>query len=82
MENQTPVEKIFEWIEEDKISELVEIKEWFLMEEEKIVENAILYALDADGHTGEWKLKFAQDYIDRVIRKNPNKQQKKYFGNL
>jgi hypothetical protein len=79
---KTPVEKIFEMIEEDKISDLVEIQEWFLMEEEKMIESAILYALDADGHTGEWRLKFAKDYIDRVIRKDPNKQKDNYFGTL
>lgn len=80
--NKTVVEKIFEMIEEDKISDLVEIKEWFLMEEEKMVEEAILYSLDHDGHTGDWRIKFAKDYIDRVIRKDPNKQNDKYFGTL
>ena len=69
-------------IEDDKISDLVEIQEWFLMEEEKQIEAAILYALDEDGHTSDWRLKFAKDYIDRVIRKDPNKQNDKYFGTL
>ena len=79
---KTPVEKIFEMIEDNKISDLVEIKEWFLMEEEKMVEGAIVYALDADGHTGEWRNRFAKDYLNRVIRKDPKLQNKKYFGNL
>ena len=32
---------------------------------EKIIQDAILYALDEDGHTGEWKLKFAKDYYTK-----------------
>ena len=35
-----PVELIFEWIEEDKIQDLVEIKEWYLMLFERAVKNA------------------------------------------
>lgn len=31
----------------------------------KIIEDAILYALDEDGHTGEWKLKFAKEYYEK-----------------
>ena len=31
--------------------------------EEQRIKDAIMYALDEDGHTGEWKIKFANDYI-------------------
>lgn len=35
-----------------------------LKEQEKNnIKNAIMYALDEDGHTGDWKIKFANDYI-------------------
>lgn len=35
------------------------------MEKEQII-NAIMYALDEDGHTGDWKIKFANDYYDKL----------------
>jgi hypothetical protein len=35
------------------------------MEEQKLRE-AIMYALDEDGHTGDWKIKFANDYINNL----------------
>jgi hypothetical protein len=79
---KTPVEKIFDMLYEGKISDLAELKEWFLVEEEKTIENAILYALDVDGHTGEWRNNFAKEYVDRVIRQKPELQNKKYFGKL
>lgn len=28
--------------------------------------DAMMYALDEDGHTGEWKVKFINDYIDNL----------------
>lgn len=34
-----------------------------VMEEQRL-KDAIMYALDEDGHTGEWKIKFANDYIN------------------
>lgn len=30
--------------------------------EKQQISQAIMYALDEDGHTGEWKIKFAKDY--------------------
>jgi hypothetical protein len=37
--------------------------------EEAIIKNAIMYALDEDGHTGDWKIKFANDYINNLKQK-------------
>lgn len=34
--------------------------------EEQRIKDAIMYALDEDGHTGEWKIKFANDYIKNL----------------
>ena len=28
--------------------------------------DAMMYALDEDGHTGEWKVRFINDYIDNL----------------
>ena len=51
------------------------------MEKEQIIE-AIMYALDEDGHTGDWKIKFANDYYKKInegydIR---NKTTTRFFG--
>ena len=35
------------------------------MEEQRLRE-AIMYTLDEDGHTGEWKIKFANNYINNL----------------
>ena len=34
--------------------------------EEQHIKDAIMYALDEDGHTGDWKIKFANDYINNL----------------
>jgi hypothetical protein len=34
--------------------------------EEQRLREAIMYALDEDGHTGEWKIKFANNYINNL----------------
>jgi hypothetical protein len=34
--------------------------------EEQRLRDAIMYALDEDGHTGEWKIKFANNYINNL----------------
>lgn len=33
--------------------------------ERQRIKDAIMYALDEDGHTGDWKIKFANDYITK-----------------
>lgn len=39
-----------------------------LADEEFMIKTAIMYALDEDGHTGEWKVKFAQKYYEMLKR--------------
>ena len=34
--------------------------------ERKRLFDAMMYALDEDGHTGDWKFKFITDYIDKI----------------
>jgi len=51
------------------------------MEKEQIID-AIMYSLDEDGHTGDWKIKFANDYYKKInegydIR---NKTTTRFFG--
>lgn len=39
-----------------------------LADEELMIKTAIMYALDEDKHTGEWKVKFAQKYYEMLKR--------------
>lgn len=34
--------------------------------EKDIITNAIMHALDEDGHTGDWKIKFANEYYNKI----------------
>jgi hypothetical protein len=34
--------------------------------EEQRIRDAIMHALDEDGHTGDWKIKFVNDYINNL----------------
>jgi hypothetical protein len=38
--------------------------------EKKGLIEAIMYSLDEDGHTGDWKIKFANDYYYEKFQKN------------
>jgi hypothetical protein len=60
----TPLEKFIEYIGEEKLKNH-NIK-FFLELEEKCIKDAIMYSLDEDGHTGDWKLKFANEYYDKL----------------
>ncbi len=37
------------------------------MEKEQII-NAMMYTLDEDGHTGDWKIKFVNDYYNKTFK--------------
>jgi site-specific DNA-cytosine methylase len=63
----TPVQRLADYVRsryetnevfENLVSNLIEI-------EKRKVEDAIMYTLDEDGHTGEWKIKFAKNYITK-----------------
>jgi len=81
MAQQTAVEWLAEkWAIQGTLhsSDLEQAKQ---MEKEQIIE-AIMYALDEDGHTGDWKIKFAKDYYNKLnegydIR---NKTRTRFFG--
>ena len=45
---------------------LHEAKQMEKQREEQRLRDAIMYALDEDGHTGDWKIKFATDYINNL----------------
>jgi site-specific DNA-cytosine methylase len=64
----TPVERLADYVRsryetttvfENLVSNLIE-------KENRNLKDAIMYALDEDGHTGDWKIKFANDYINNL----------------
>ena len=66
--NESVVDKIYDMLDRDQVSELAEMKEWFKVEEQKMIERCIMYTLDEDGHTGDWKIKFASDYYKKRFK--------------
>ena len=48
-----------EFIMEDEFEQAKEI-------EEQRIRDAIMHALDEDGHTGDWKIKFVNNYINNL----------------
>lgn len=75
----TPVERLAQYIKDRyDTNESFEILVQNLREQEKNnIKQAVLYALDEDGHTGDWKLAFAEKYfLDNFVlntNKNPSK---------
>lgn len=64
MKQQSPVERLADYVRsrydtneifENLVSNLIQ-------KERRNIEEAIMYALDEDGHTGEWKIRFAKNY--------------------
>jgi len=77
--NMTPVERLAQYVKDRyDTNESFEILVQNLKDQEKNnIKKAVLYALDEDGHTGDWKLAFAEKYfLDNFVldtNKNPSK---------
>lgn len=39
------------------------------LERERIL-HSVIYSLDEDGHTGDWKIRFANDYYSKNCKEN------------
>jgi tetrahydromethanopterin S-methyltransferase subunit B len=65
MAQQTAVDWFYQRILAEDIKAVFEqAKE---MEKEQIV-NAMMHSLDEDGHTGDWKIKFVNDYYNKTFK--------------
>ena len=40
--------------------------------EKKQIIDAMMYALDEDGHTGEWKIRFVETYYNKMYNESIN----------
>jgi hypothetical protein len=36
--------------------------------EQQQIKDAVIYGLDEDGHTGDWKIKFVNDYYNKTFK--------------
>ena len=66
MANKTAMTHLIEYLDPihqsviDMASKLIEL-------EKRQMLDAMMHALDEDGHTGEWKIKFVNDYYDKAF---------------
>lgn len=63
----TPLEKFIEYIGHDLLKN--HNTKYFLDLEEETIKDAILHSLDEDGHTGDWKINFANEYYNKIKNK-------------
>lgn len=68
---QTPVERLADYVKSRyETNEVFDnLVSNLLTKEKRNIEEAIMYALDEDGHTGDWKIKFVADYYNRTFNK-------------
>lgn len=68
MKQQTAVEWLLENIQKvDKMDWDLVFMHAILMEKKQI-EKAMMHSLDEDGHTGEWKIKFIEQYYEETYK--------------
>lgn len=65
----TAVEYIFRWFNDNPECTHQEadmaFKRSIAMEKFEL-QKAMMYSLDEDGHTGDWKVKFVNDYVNKL----------------
>jgi len=64
-------------VEYAMIKTLDTVESWIkyhLLDEEQMIKDAMRYALDEDGHTGDWKHKFVNDYYDLLSKAQEEKK--------
>jgi len=62
----TAVQALIQHLENQGIDIEQEVKRNFLVYEAQQIEDAMYHALDEDGHTGNWRVKFVKDYIKNL----------------
>jgi hypothetical protein len=54
----------------DPIHSSIKDKAVELIEKEKdLIRKSMMYTLDEDGHSGEWKIKFINNYLNKLYNK-------------
>ena len=68
----TPLQNFMRYMRENKYwigNDLVDYYWDMLKEEEDEIQNAVIYGLDEDGHTGDWKINVARKYYNDKFKK-------------
>jgi hypothetical protein len=75
MAQQTAVEfllselDIVKLIEREKLTMAAEVVRQAKVMEKQQIKDAVIYGLDEDGHTGDWKISVAQNYYNKTYNK-------------
>ena len=67
----TAVDWLYRWLNDNQeatIQEGLGAFEQAKQIEKQQIEKAMLHALDEDGHTGDWKIKFVNDYYNKTFQ--------------
>lgn len=67
MKEQTPIQRLADYVRSryETTGVFDNLVSNLIAKEKRNIEEAIMYALDEDGHTGDWKIKFAKDYYSK-----------------
>lgn len=68
----TPLQNFMRYMRENNYwigNDLVDYYWDMLKEEEDEIQNAVIYGLDEDGHTGDWKINVAKKYYNDKFKK-------------
>ena len=69
MANKTAMTHLIEYLDPIHYSVIDMAKKLLELEKRQMLE-AMMHALDEDGHTGEWKIKFVNDYYNKTFLNN------------
>jgi hypothetical protein len=64
----TAVETLLKMLEDQGADITPEIRTYFLTWEREQIEQAVIYGLDEDGHTGDWKINVARNYYEKKYK--------------
>jgi hypothetical protein len=66
----TPIQQMI--VELNKFGNLhgSNIAKIFLEIEEEFLKDAMMHSLDEDGHTGDWKVGFVNNYYDKISKQH------------
>jgi len=68
MAQQTAIEWLINYCERENWSLPSEIEQIAKAMEQQQIKDAVIYGLDEDGHTGDWKIKFVNDYYNKTFK--------------
>lgn len=67
MEKQTATDWLFMTLALTAMTDWYNVLEKAKAMEKEQIKNAVIYGLDEDGHTGDWKISVAQNYYNKTF---------------